>query len=179
MYKLSYRVTADGIPVTTKEMCIAPKAGKMKCRMTMRIAARYLNVMPVVDTEYAQVQIFVHVRSAGKKGIKALLKSYAKMKLYFLFRIFSYMNSHYSYSIRDGTACDICIPMPGCINGACKTEEVNGVPVEIAQTCQCNTFPEDHSLGSTVAKFEGPRCDRRKFLICLSCLNCSQLEPGF
>lgn len=59
------RVTADGIPVTTKEMYIALKAGKMKCRMTMQIAARYLNVMPVVDTEYAQVQTFVHVRSAG------------------------------------------------------------------------------------------------------------------
>ena len=55
--------------------------------------------------------------------------------------------------------------MPGCINGACKTEEVNGVMVEIAQTCQCNTFPEDHSLGNTVAKFEGPRCDRRKFYL--------------
>ena len=62
-------------------MCIARKAGKMKCRMTMQIAARYLNVMPVVDTEYAQVQIFVHVRSDGKKGIKLLLKKYAKMKL--------------------------------------------------------------------------------------------------
>ena len=57
--------------------------------------------------------------------------------------------------------------MPGCINGACKTEEVNGVMVEIAQTCQCNTFPEDHSLGNTVAKFEGPRCDRRKFFYML------------
>ena len=61
-------------------MCIARKAGKMKCRMTMQIAARYLSVMPVVDTEYAQVQIFVHVRSDGKKGIKLLLKKYAKMK---------------------------------------------------------------------------------------------------
>ena len=72
--KLSNRVTGDDIPVTTKEMCIAPKAGKMKCRMTMQIAAQYLNVMPVVDTEYAQVQIFVHVRSAGKKGIKCSAK---------------------------------------------------------------------------------------------------------
>ena len=143
-------------------MCIARKAGKMKCRMTMQIAARYLNVMPVVDMEYAQVQIFVHVRSAGKKGIKCS----AKMQFYFSFHIFSYIYSYFSLFIffRDGTACDICIPMPGCINGACKTEEVNGVPVEIAQTCQCNTFPEDHSLGNTVAKFEGPRCDRRKFL---------------
>ena len=87
--------------------------------------------------------------------------------------------SHYPYFVRDGTACDICIPMPGCINGACKTEEVNGVPVEIAQTCQCNTFPEDHSLGNTVAKFEGPRCDRRKFFICFSSPKCSQLDPGF
>ena len=60
-------------------MFIVPKAGKMKCRMTMQIAARYLNVMQVVDTEYAQVRIFVHVRSAGKKGIKAVLKS-SKMK---------------------------------------------------------------------------------------------------
>ena len=141
-------------------MCIAPKAGKMKCRMTTQIAARYLNVMLVVDTEYAQVLIFVHVRSAGKKGIKAVLKS-SKMKFSFSF---TYIRTfHYLYFLRDGTACDICIPMPGCINGACKTEEVNGVPVEIAQTCQCNTFPEDHSLGNTVAKFEGPRCDRRKF----------------
>ena len=65
-------------------MYIAPKAGKMKCRMTMQIAARYLNVMPVVDTEYAQVQIFVHVRSAGKKGIKCS----AKMYFYFSFHIF-------------------------------------------------------------------------------------------
>ena len=148
-------------------MCIAPKAGKMKFRMTMQIAARYLNVMPVVDTEYAQVQIFVRVRSAGKKGIKSLLKSSAKIK--FLY-IYIYIYSYFSLFIfcRDGTACDICIPMPGCINGACKTEEVNGVMVEIAQTCQCNTFPEDHSLGNTVAKFEGPRCDRRRFFICFS-----------
>ena len=60
-------------------MFIAPKAGKMKSRMTMLIAARYLSVMPVVDTEYAQVQIFVHVRSAGKKGVKTLLKKSAKL----------------------------------------------------------------------------------------------------
>ena len=70
-------------------MCIAPKAGKMKFRMTMQIAARYLNVMPVVDTEYAQVQIFVHVRSAGKKGIKSLLKSSAIIK--FLLYIYMYI----------------------------------------------------------------------------------------
>ena len=67
-------------------MCIAPKAGKMKFRMTMQIAARYLNVMPVVDTEYAQVQIFVRVRSAGKKGIKSILK-----RFYFSFHVFSYI----------------------------------------------------------------------------------------
>ena len=70
-------------------MCIAPKAGKMKFRMTMQIAARYLNVMPVVDTEYAQVQTFVPVRSAGKNGIKELIKSSAKI-------IFVYINSHFS-----------------------------------------------------------------------------------
>ena len=83
-----YRVTADGIPVTTKEMYIALKAGKMKCRMTMQIAAQYLNVMPVVDTEYAQVQTFVHVRSAGKNGIKELIKSFS--------HIFVYINSYFS-----------------------------------------------------------------------------------
>ena len=66
-------------------MYIALKAGKMKCRMTMQIAAQYLNVMPVVDTEYAQVQTFVHVRSAGKDGIKELIKSS------FSFRIFSFI----------------------------------------------------------------------------------------
>ena len=64
-------------------MYIALKAGKMKCRMTMQIAAQYLNVMPVVDTEYAQVQTFVHVRSAGKNGIKELIKSSAKILAYF------------------------------------------------------------------------------------------------
>ena len=76
-------------------MCIAPKAGKMKFRMTMQIAARYLNVMPVVDTEYAQVQIFVHVRSAGKKGIKSLLKISAKIKfLYIYMYIFVFFIIH-------------------------------------------------------------------------------------
>ena len=74
-------------------MFIVPKAGKMKCRMTMQIAARYLNVMQVVDTEYAQVRIFVHVRSAGKKGIKAVLKS-SKMKFFFV-----YIHSYFSLSI--------------------------------------------------------------------------------
>ena len=92
---MSYRVTADGIPVTTKEMCIAPKAGKMKCRMTMQIAARYLNVMLVVDTEYAQVLIFVHVRSAGKKGIKAVLKSSKIFRLhtFVLFIIYIFLGT--------------------------------------------------------------------------------------
>ena len=63
-------------------MYIALKAGKMKCRMTMQIAAQYLNVMPAVDTEYAQVQTFVHVRSAGKNGIKELMKSSAKIRIF-------------------------------------------------------------------------------------------------
>lgn len=73
-------------------MYIALKAGKMKCRMTMQIAAQYLNVMPVVDTEYAQVQTFVHVRSAGKNGIKELIKSSAKI----VSHIFVYINSYFS-----------------------------------------------------------------------------------
>ena len=70
-------------------MYIALKAGKMKCRMTMQIAAQYLNVMPVVDTEYAQVQTFVHVRSAGKNGIKKIIKiRFAYFRLYkFIFFI--------------------------------------------------------------------------------------------
>ena len=71
-------------------MYIALKAGKMKCRMTMQIAAQYLNVMPVVDTEYAQVQTFVHVRSAGKNGIKEIIKSSAKIS-----HIFIYINSYF------------------------------------------------------------------------------------
>ena len=72
-------------------MYIALKAGKMKCRMTMQIAAQYLNVMPVVDTEYAQVQTFVHVRSAGKNGINERIKSSTKIS-----HIFVYINSYLS-----------------------------------------------------------------------------------
>ena len=67
-------------------MYIALKAGKMKCRMTMQIAAQYLNVMPVVDTEYAQVQTFVHVRSAGKDGIKELIKSFFRFAYFRLYK---------------------------------------------------------------------------------------------
>ena len=72
-------------------MYIALKAGKMKCRMTMQIAAQYLNVMPVVDTEYAQVQTFVHVRSAGKNGIKELIKSSAKIFRFAYFRLYKFI----------------------------------------------------------------------------------------
>jgi len=60
----------------------------------------------------------------------------------------------------DGTGCDICIPMPGCVNGGCKSEEINGILVEVAQTCDCHKFSDEHSLTSAVAKFEGPKCDR-------------------
>ena len=66
---------------------------------------------------------------------------------------------------RDGTGCDICIPMPGCVNGGCKSEEINGILVEVAQTCDCHKFSDEHSLTSAVAKFEGPKCDRRKLTI--------------
>ena len=52
--------------------------------------------------------------------------------------------------------------MPGCVNGVCKSEEVNGIMVEVAQTCECHKFSEEHSLTSAVARFEGPKCDRRK-----------------
>ena len=62
---------------------------------------------------------------------------------------------------RDGAQCDICIPMPGCVNGGCRQENVNGVMVEVAQTCECDKFPEGHP-NANITKYEGPKCDRRK-----------------
>lgn len=59
----------------------------------------------------------------------------------------------------DGAQCDICIPMPGCVNGACRQENVNGVEVEVAQTCECDKFPMGHP-NANMSKYEGPKCDR-------------------
>ena len=53
--------------------------------------------------------------------------------------------------------------MPGCVNGKCRKEHVNGIEVEIAQTCECERFPSDHVLTDTTYKYTGPRCDTRKF----------------
>jgi len=60
----------------------------------------------------------------------------------------------------DGTCCDICIPMPGCVNGMCRKETVNGVEVEIAQTCECERFSFTHVLTNSTYKYTGPRCDQ-------------------
>ena len=68
-----------------------------------------------------------------------------------------------SLEIRDGTCCDVCIPMPGCVNGMCRKEFVNGIEVEIAQTCECERFPATHVLTDSTYKYTGPRCDQRKF----------------
>jgi len=60
----------------------------------------------------------------------------------------------------DGTCCDICIPMPGCVNGKCRKEMVNGEEVEIAQTCDCDKWPAD--LGTALAdkpQYTGAKCD--------------------
>ena len=65
---------------------------------------------------------------------------------------------------RDGTCCDICIPMPGCVNGKCRKEMVNGEEVEIAQTCDCDKWPAD--LGTALAdkpQYTGAKCDMRKY----------------
>ena len=51
--------------------------------------------------------------------------------------------------------------MPGCVNGVCRTEVVNDISVEVAQTCECERFPEGHPHSNT-SKYEGPKCDRRK-----------------
>lgn len=63
----------------------------------------------------------------------------------------------------DGAHCEICIPMPGCVHGQCRKETVlmgdTEVEIEVAQTCECEKFPEGHSK-SGVHRFEGPKCDR-------------------
>ena len=55
--------------------------------------------------------------------------------------------------------------MPGCVNGMCRKEFVNGIEVEIAQTCECERFPATHVLTDSTYKYTGPRCDQRKFEI--------------
>ena len=52
--------------------------------------------------------------------------------------------------------------MPGCVNGMCRKEHVNGFEVEIAQTCECERFPSSHVLTASTYKYTGPRCDQRK-----------------
>ena len=56
---------------------------------------------------------------------------------------------------REGRHCEICITLPGCVNGFCWKEIVNGVKIEKALSCECETF----SNGSP--KYEGPRCNKR------------------
>ena len=65
--------------------------------------------------------------------------------------------------------------MPGCVNGMCRKEFVNGIEVEIAQTCECERFPATHVLTDSTYKYTGPRCDQRK----LDILNKMSLEYFF
>ena len=44
----------------------------------------------------------------------------------------------------------------------CRKEFVNGIEVEIAQTCECERFPASHVLTDSTYKYTGPRCDQRK-----------------
>lgn len=60
----------------------------------------------------------------------------------------------------DGTCCDVCIPMPGCVNGACRKEVINGLDEEIAQTCDCERFAFEHALTNETFKYTGRFCDQ-------------------
>ena len=66
------------------------------------------------------------------------------------------------YLNRDGTCCDVCIPMPGCVNGACRKEVINGQDEEIAHTCECERFAFEHALTNETYKYTGRFCDQRK-----------------